>query len=53
MDNIYSVISSQKTTSGNETATISDHLLQFLISPNTFADPPFNKSDRIERDWSI
>ena len=34
----------------NITATISDHLPQFLISPNTFADPPSNKSNVFERD---
>ena len=50
---IFSVMSSQKTCDcGNITATISDHLLEFLkISPNTFADPPSNKSV-FERDWS-
>ena len=38
---------------GNITATIYDHLPQFLkLSPNTFADPPSNKSDVFERDWS-
>ena len=37
---------------GNITATISDHLLQFLVSPNTFANPPSNKSNVFERDWS-
>ena len=37
--------------SGNITATISDHQLQFLISPNTFADPPSNKSNVFGRDW--
>ena len=37
---------------GNITATISDHLPQFLVSPNTFANPPSNKSNVFERDWS-
>ena len=39
-------------TSGNITTTISDHLPQFLISPNTFPDPPSNKSNVFGRDWS-
>ena len=34
------------------TATISDHVPQFLISPNTFGDPTSNKSNVFERDWS-
>ena len=38
--------------SGNLTATISDHLPQFLIVPNIFSNPPSNKSNIYERDWS-
>ena len=33
-------------------ATIFDHLPQLLISPNTFANPPSNKSNDFERHWS-
>ena len=43
---------SKDTISSNIAATISDHLAQFLISPNTYADPPFSKSSVFERDWS-
>ena len=52
IDNIFSNVISKDIISGNITATISDHLPQFLISPNTFADPPSNKSNVFERDWS-
>ena len=49
---IFSVMSSQKTNiCGNITAAISDHLPQFLISPNSFANPPSNKYV-FERDCS-
>ena len=52
IDNIFSNVISKDIISGNITATISDHLPQFLISPNRFADPPSNKSNVFERDWS-
>ena len=52
IDNIFSNVILKDIISGNITATISDHLPQFLISPNTFADPPSNKSNVFERDWS-
>ena len=52
IDNIFSNVISKDIISGNITATISDHLSQFLMSPNTFADPPSNKSNVFERDWS-
>ena len=48
---IFSVIS-KESLCGNITATISDHLPQFLVSPNTFANLPSNKSNIFERDWS-
>ena len=38
--------------SGNLTATISDHLPQFIILPNIFSNSPSNKSNIYERDWS-
>ena len=38
--------------SGNLTATLSDHLPQFIILPNIFSNPPSNKSNIYERDWS-
>ena len=49
---IFSVMQFQKTISGNITATFSDYLPQFVISPNTFVDPPSNKSNGFEKDWS-
>ena len=52
IDNIFSNVISKDIISGNISATISDHLPQFLISSNTFADPPSNKSNIFERDWS-
>ena len=52
IDNIFSNVISKDIISGNITATISDHLPQFLISPNTFADPPSNKSNVFKRDRS-
>ena len=52
IDNIFSNVISNDIISGNIIALISDHLPQFLISPNTFADPPSNKSNVFERGWS-
>ena len=51
IDNIFSNVISKDIVCGNTTATISDHLPKFLVSPNTFANPPSNKSV-FERDWS-
>ena len=36
----------------NLTATISDHLPQFLFAPNILSNPSYNKSNIFERDWS-
>ena len=52
IDNIFSNVISKDIICGNITATASDHLPQFLISPNAFADPSSNKSNVFERDWS-
>ena len=38
--------------SGNITATISDHLSQFSFAPNILSNPPTQKSNYYERDWS-
>ena len=38
--------------SGNLTATISNHLPQFITLPNISCNPPSNKSNIYERDWS-
>ena len=51
IDNIFSNVISKDIICSNITATISDHLPQFLVSPNTFVNPPSNKSD-FERGWS-
>ena len=39
-------------TSGNLTATISDHLPQFSTIPKMFGNVSGNKSNIYERDWS-
>ena len=54
IDNIFSNVISKGIICGNITATISDHLPQFLVSPNTFANAPSNKSvfDYFDTDWS-
>ena len=44
IDKIFSYFISKDIICGNITATISGHLSQFLISSNTFANPPSNKS---------
>ena len=51
IDNIFSNISLEAI-SGNLTSTISDHLPQFMIVPNVFSNPPSNKANIFERDWS-
>ena len=52
IDNIFTNITLPDSISGNLTATISDHLPQFLIVPNIFSNPPSSKSNIYERDWS-
>ena len=49
---IFSNVISKDIICGNITATISDHLPQFLVLPNTFSYPPSNKFYVFERDWS-
>ena len=44
IDNIFGNLTSHEVISDNITATISDHLPQFLIAPNVFANPSSNKS---------
>ena len=51
-DNIFSNVIDPDIISGNLTATISDHLLQFSIIPHMFGNNPGNKSNIYERDWS-
>ena len=52
IDNIFSNVISHEVTSVNITATISDHLPQFLFVPNVFSNPSRQKSNIYERDWS-
>ena len=51
-DNIFSNVLSFEAISGNITATISDHLPQFLFAPNVLSNPLCDKSNILERDWS-
>ena len=51
-DNIFSNVLSCEAISGNITATISDHLSQFLFASNVLSNPLCNKSNILERDWS-
>ena len=43
IDNIFPDTLIKNTISGNLTATISNHLLQFIILSNIFSNPPSNK----------
>ena len=52
IDNIYSNVITLNNISGNLSAAISDHLPQFLITPDIFSNPPSTKSNMFERDWS-
>ena len=49
IDNIYSNVITPNNISGNITATISDHLPQFLIAPDIFSNPPSTKLDIFQR----
>ena len=51
IDNIFSNIISPEAISGNLTATISNHLPQFMIVPNFCSNSLSNKSSIFERDW--
>ena len=52
IDNIFTNVILRDSLSGNVAATIFDHLPQFLIVPDIFSNPPSNKSNIYERDWS-
>ena len=52
IDNVFSNITSTDIISSNLTATISDHLPQFLIAPEIFRNSPSSKSNYFEHDWS-
>ena len=52
IDNIFYSILSSEIISGNLTATISNHLPQFLFASNILSNPCYHKSNNFERDWS-
>ena len=52
IDNIFNNVISKDIISGNITASVSDYLSPFLVSPNTFADLLSSKPNLFERDWS-
>ena len=52
INNIFSNFISNEVIAGNLTARISDHLPQFLIAPDIFCNPPRNKTNIFERNWS-
>ena len=52
IDSIFSNTLIENTVSSNLTATISDHLSQFTILTNILSNPPSNKSNIYEGDWS-
>ena len=51
-DNIFSNIHTPNSISGNLTASISDHLPQFLIAPDIFLNSSPPKSNIYKRDWN-
>ena len=52
IDNIISNVISHEVISGNITATIFDHLPQFLFVHNVFSNPSCQNSNIYDRDWS-
>ena len=52
IDNIFTNVIFPDSISGNLTATISNNLPQFLVVLNIFSNPPSNKSNIYETDWS-
>ena len=52
IENIFSSVIDPDITSGDLTATISDHLPQFAIIANMFGNDSGNKPNIYERDWS-
>ena len=52
IDNIFSNMAVPNIISGNLTASISNHLPQFLVAPNIFFNASYLKSNNYERDWS-
>ena len=52
IDSIFSNFVSNEVIAGNLTETISDHLPRFLIAPDIFCNPPANKTNIFEKNWS-
>ena len=52
IDNIFSNMAVPNIISGNLTASVSDHLPQFLVAPNIFFNASYPKSSSYERDWA-
>ena len=52
INNIFFNMLSSEIISGNLTATISDHLPQFLVAPDILSNTSYNKSTIFEKDWS-
>ena len=52
IDNIFSNMAAPNIISGNLTASILDHLPQFLVTPNIFFNASYPKSNNYERDRS-
>ena len=52
IDNIFSNLISHEIISGNITATISNHLPQFLFVPNIMSKTSTQRSNFYEKDWS-
>ena len=51
-DNIYLNVITPNNILSNFTALMSDHLSQFLITPDRFSNPLYTKLKIFERDWS-
>ena len=51
LDNIFSNMAVPNIISGNLTASISDHLPQFLVASNIFFNSSYHKSNNYEKDW--
>ena len=52
-DSIYSNVITPNDISANITATISDHLPQYLVAPDIFSNTPSTKLNIFQRDPSL
>ena len=53
IDNVFSDMTVPNIIFGNLSASILDHVPQFLVAPNTFFNASYPKSNNYDRDWSI